>query len=182
MLGTVYQFHFWWALILVSFFRLNNSSMYVTIFFRRYFYYCLPKCFRPITAMSERSWVLKVCDNGCINLGQKWSLLRTYGMDHFSVLFLHHGDEFAVLCQEIDRHTKLSVPKLVMEFNWWILHTCSDLVRVCCVRIFGMVDQQKEEIRQYQVVGRVGLQRARERIDSVLGVVHVLYGRAGSEQ
>ena len=38
---------------------MNNSSMFITVFVRRFLYYTLPNFLRPITGMEERSLAVK---------------------------------------------------------------------------------------------------------------------------
>jgi hypothetical protein len=60
LLGRMYYFEYWWALLWVSFLRMNNSSMLFTIMIRRFLYYNLPSGLRFLTAMEENSLTLKV--------------------------------------------------------------------------------------------------------------------------
>jgi hypothetical protein len=53
-------FTFWFALLLLAFFRINNSSMFITVLIRRNIYYHFPSSLRPVTSMVENSLALKV--------------------------------------------------------------------------------------------------------------------------
>lgn len=68
-------FQFWFCLLVLAFFRMNNSSLFATILVRRFIYYQSPTCIRPITAMDEVSQALKVLAKRQLYIGKTWSLL-----------------------------------------------------------------------------------------------------------
>jgi len=56
---TYETFEFWYIVIVIGLIRVNNASMYLTVFLSRRIYYWSPKRFQQFTAMEETPRTLK---------------------------------------------------------------------------------------------------------------------------
>ena len=65
VIGSFTRFDYWFCVFFLIIFRINNASIVLTVFVRRFIYYAMPESFRPLVSMEETNSTLKGKHGAC---------------------------------------------------------------------------------------------------------------------